>query len=242
MSGLAGLAHRVEVDGGSGGGASDIGERVGMPSDESVWVERARQGDPVAFERIVLGYERKIYAFALRITGNAEDAHDVTQECFIRAYNGLPRITRELNVSAWLHRIASNLCLDMLRRRRRISWLTWEPHKHEPLLGVGTLDDPEGSALRHETQILVQQVLERMSPRNRMALVLREYEGMSCDEVAEVFGISLGAAKSTLFRAREEFRRCYREVAGAPLSGAAAGYEMPIRTPAPKTSPPPITT
>lgn len=219
-----------------------VGERSAVPLDERGWVELARQGDPAAFERIVLSHERKIYAFALRITGNAEDAHDVTQECFIRAYNALPRITRELNVSAWLHRIASNLCLDLLRRKRRISWLPWEPHKHEPLLGGATLDDPEGSALRHETQILVQQVLERMSPRNRMALVLREYEGMSCDEVAEVFGISLGAAKSTLFRAREEFRRHYQHVTAAQAAAAGLRYEMPIRTPAPKTSPPPITT
>jgi RNA polymerase sigma-70 factor (ECF subfamily) len=182
-----------------------------LPVDEAMWVSRAKEGDQAAFEAIFQRYERQIYGFIYRMMGNPEDANDLTQECFIRAYKALPQ-TSDLNVSAWLHRIASNACLDVLRRRQRIRWLPWESHKHEHLLHGKPLDDPERNAISQETQIVVQRVLSQMSPRNRMALVLREYEGMSCEDIGEIMGLSRSAVKSILFRGREEFRKIYRTV------------------------------
>jgi RNA polymerase sigma-70 factor, ECF subfamily len=180
--------------------------------DESVWIARAKAGDQEAFEAIFQLYERQIYGFIYRMMGNAEDANDLTQECFIRAYRALSQTNDDLNISAWLHRIASNACLDVLRRRQRIRWLPWESHKHEHLLHGKPLDEPESNALRNETQITVQQVISQMSPRNRMALILREYEGMSCEEIGQIMGLSRSAVKSVLFRGREEFRRIYKAV------------------------------
>jgi RNA polymerase sigma-70 factor, ECF subfamily len=180
--------------------------------DEAVWITRAKAGDQIAFEAIFHHYERQIYGFIYRMMGNAEDANDLTQECFIRAYRALPQTSDDLNISAWLHRIASNACLDVLRRRQRIRWLPWESHKHEQLLHGKPLDDPERSALSSETQEIVQRVISHMSPRNRMALILREYEGMSCEEIGQVMGLSRSAVKSVLFRGREEFRRIYRSL------------------------------
>ena len=180
--------------------------------DESVWIDRAKAGDQEAFEAIFQIYERQIYGFIYRMMGNAEDANDLTQDCFIRAYKALPQTTTDLNISAWLHRIASNACLDVLRRRQRIRWLPWESHKHEHLLHGRALDEPESNALRAETQVQVQQVISQMSPRNRMALILREYEGMSCEEIGQIMGLSRSAVKSILFRGREEFRRIYRSM------------------------------
>lgn len=181
-----------------------------FPYDEGSWVSRAKQGDQTAFEAIFEHYERQIYGFIYRMMGNAEDANDLTQECFIRAYKALGQTSEDLNVSAWLHRIASNACLDVLRRRQRIRWLPWEAHKHEHLLHGRPLDDPERNALSQETQTTVQRVLGEMSARNRMALVLREYEGMSCEDIGQVMGLSRSAVKSVLFRGREEFRKIYR--------------------------------
>lgn len=181
-------------------------------TDESVWIARAKSGDQEAFEAIFQLYERQIYGFIYRMMGNAEDANDLTQECFIRAYKALSQTNDDLNISAWLHRIASNACLDVLRRRQRIRWLPWESHKHEHLLHGKVLDEPESSALRNETQVAVQQVISEMSPRNRMALIFREYEGMSCEEIGQIMGLSRSAVKSVLFRGREEFRRIYRAV------------------------------
>jgi RNA polymerase sigma-70 factor, ECF subfamily len=186
------------------------GYAVATTVDESVWVNRAKAGDQIAFEAIFQRYERQIYGFIYRMMGNAEDANDLTQDCFIRAYRALPQTSDDLNISAWLHRIASNACLDVLRRRQRIRWLPWESHKHEQLLHGKPMDDPERSALSSETQEIVQRVISHMSPRNRMALILREYEGMSCEEIGHIMGLSRSAVKSVLFRGREEFRRIYR--------------------------------
>lgn len=183
---------------------------VAIPVDEATWVNRAKEGDQAAFEVIFQRYERQIYGFIYRMMGNPEDANDLTQECFIRAYKALPQTSLDLNVSAWLHRIASNACLDVLRRRQRIRWLPWESHKHEHLLHGRPLDDPERNAISNETQVTVQRALNLMSPRNRMALVMREYEGMSCEDIGEVMGLSRSAVKSVLFRGREEFRKVYR--------------------------------
>lgn len=184
-------------------------ERSVMSSEEDAWVSRARAGDQAAFEAIFQRYERQIYSFAFRMMGNADDAYDLTQECFIKAYRNLEKTNGDLNVSAWLHRIASNSCLDVLRRRKRIRWLPWDNDRHEALLQPSTPDDPELTVVSNETQQDVQAILNRMTPRNRLALLLREFEGLSTEEIGEVMGLSRSAVKSVLFRARDEFRKLY---------------------------------
>lgn len=175
--------------------------------DETNWIARARQGDAAAFEAIYQRYERRIYSFIYRMMGNAEDASDLTQDTFVKAYLALPRTTPDLNISAWLHRIASNACLDVLRRRRLVQWLPWEVFDTNPALEPAAPDDPAGNYLRQETEQEVQRILTLLSPKHRTALVLKEYQGLSCDEIAEVMGTSRSAVKSLLFRAREEFRQ-----------------------------------
>jgi RNA polymerase sigma-70 factor, ECF subfamily len=185
-----------------------------MASEEDVWVSRAKTGDAAAFEAIVQRYERQIYNFVYRMMGNADDAYDLTQDCFVRAYKNLGNTTPDLNISAWLHRIASNACLDVLRRRQRIRWLPWDPIKHDHMLEAHASDDPMRTSEARETSHAVQGVLDQMSPRNRLALVLREYEGLSCEEIGDVMGLSRSAVKSILFRGREEFRKLYLDVHG----------------------------
>lgn len=186
-------------------------ERVLMASDEDVWVSRAKAGDQAAFEAIVQRYERQIFSFVYRMMGDADDAYDLTQDCFVRAYRSLGSTSADLNVSAWLHRIASNACLDVLRRRKRIRWLPWDNTKHEHLLGSRSSDEPERTTVSQEVSHIVQETLSRMTPRNRAALIMREYEGLSCEEIGEVLGLSRSAVKSVLFRGREEFRKLYPE-------------------------------
>jgi RNA polymerase sigma-70 factor, ECF subfamily len=184
-------------------------ERCLMASEEDVWVSRAKAGDQAAFEAIVQRYERQIYAFVYRMLGDPDDAYDLTQDCFVRAYRSLGSTNSDLNVSAWLHRIANNACLDVLRRRKRIRWLPWDNTKHEPMLEPQASDDPERLSIAVETSAIVQETLKKMNPRNRAALILREYEGLSCEEIGDVLGLSRSAVKSVLFRGREEFRRLY---------------------------------
>jgi RNA polymerase sigma-70 factor (ECF subfamily) len=186
-------------------------ERLLMASEEDVWVSRAKAGDQAAFEAIVQRYERQIYAFVYRMMGDPDDAYDLTQDCFVRAYKSLGSTNADLNISAWLHRIASNACLDVLRRRKRIRWLPWDGAKHEHLLGSHDHDDPEKRTVSRETSDIVQQTLNKMSHRNRAALVMREFEGLSCEEIGDILGLSRSAVKSVLFRGREEFRKLYPE-------------------------------
>src|SRR6476646_2684113 len=158
-----------------------------MTTEEAAWVARAKAGDQTAFAEIFARYERRIYAFVYRMMGNSDDAFDLTQETFLKAYRALDKTDEELNVNAWLHRIASNACMDVLRRRQRIRWLPWDAPKHERASNQRE-DDPEGTLIGDETQRAVGRVLQAMSPRNRQAMVLREYEGLSCEDIGEVMG------------------------------------------------------
>lgn len=195
---------------------------------EAALVARARDGDQAAFEAIVRRYERPIYALTYRMLGNADDAFDLTQETFVRAYRALGRTRGELRVSAWLHRIAANGCLDLLRRRQRLRWLPWEGPKHDHRLLCGPADEPEPALAGAETRAAVQRVLARMSARHRLGLLLREYEGLSCAEIGEVMGLRHGAVKSLLHRARLEFRAVYTATERAdPPPGGARSHRPP---------------
>lgn len=195
---------------------------------EAALVARARDGDQAAFEAIVRRYERPIYALTYRMLGNADDALDLTQETFVKAYRALGRTRGELRVAAWLHRIAANGCLDVLRRRQRLRWLPWDGPKHDHRLLCGPSEEPERALAGAETRVAVQRALDRMSARHRLGLFLREYEGLSCAEIGAVMGLSRPAVKSMLHRARLEFRSVYvaAERADSP-PGAARSHRQP---------------
>jgi len=186
-----------------------------VTTEETSWVTRAKAGDQAAFASLFARYERRIYAFSYRMMGNPDDAFDLTQETFLKAFRALDKTDEELNVNAWLHRIASNACMDVLRRRQRIRWLPWDAPKHDRASGV-LEDNPEGAVIGDETQRIVQRVLDKMSARNRQAMILREYEGLSCEDIGEIMGVSRSAVKSILFRGREEFRKLYLQQEGQP--------------------------
>jgi RNA polymerase sigma-70 factor (ECF subfamily) len=189
---------------------------LALAIDEKSWVVRAREGDAAAFEAIYNRYERRIYAFVYRLMGNAEDAYDLTQETFVKAYSALPRTQPDLNLSAWLHRIASNACMDVLRRRKLIRWLPWETFDTNPAMEPTATDDPVGEYNQVETSGEVQVVLDKLSSKHRMALILKEFQGMSGDEIGQVMGLTRSAVKSLMFRAREEFRQVYLTQYGHP--------------------------
>jgi len=178
-------------------------------TDETTWVARAKKGDQAAFEALFQRYESRIYKLICRMIGNADDAYDLTQDCFIKAYLALGR-TNKLNFSAWLYTIAYNTCIDVLRRRQRLRFLAWDVSKHDHLLISSRGEDPEVSAISKETCIRVRRVLKHMSPRYRFAIILHEIEGRSLVEIAKILGISIPAMKSTLYRARKEFRVLYK--------------------------------
>lgn len=177
------------------------------------------------FETLFEQYHQQVYQYIFRMMSDADDALDFTQETFLRAYRGLPAVLaagRELQARAWLYRIATNTCLDELRRRRLIRWQPWESFVSVFHPSQVATDDPARDVLRQEAAEEVQAVLDRMHPRYRVCLVLREYQGLSYQEIADATGCSAEAVKTALFRAREDFRRRYRQAHGAAPGERAA--------------------
>ncbi|MDY7078138.1 MAG: sigma-70 family RNA polymerase sigma factor [Chloroflexota bacterium] len=177
---------------------------------DEVWLaQRAREGDSDAFEEIFRIYHTRIYNYVYRLVGNADDAQDLTQDSFLKAYRSLTRGAQPANLSAWLYRIASNTCLDMLRRRRLIHWQPLE--NLLAVLHIAGDRSPEEQVLHSERQAEqraeVERVLAQLPPRYRMYLILREREGFSYQEIASITGDSLDTVKVTLYRARERARQ-----------------------------------
>lgn len=190
--------------------------------DETSWIERAKRGEEAAFAAIYDRYEKQIYALVYRLMGNPDDAFDIAQDVFIKAFKAIDKTQPDLNLSAWLHRIASNACLDVLRRRKIVRWLPWDPAVHTNLTPAGDYDEPEQHLIRNETKEQVQAVLNKMSSKYRLCLVLREYQDLSCEEIGEIMNLSRAAVKSTLFRAREQFREIYEEFQSQNWAGVGS--------------------
>jgi RNA polymerase sigma-70 factor (ECF subfamily) len=168
---------------------------------------QAQAGDEAAFVAIYEYYSKAIHRFAYRLLGNQEQADDVTQDTFIRAYEHLGRLGDDANLSAWLYRIASNSCQDILRRRRRIAWVPMFDDEDK---------DSEFAAEDFVPQVIeahaIQKVLAEMPPPLATCLVLRSVEGFSCEEIAEIMSIPKGTVFSRLARARELFTKIYARV------------------------------
>ena len=186
-------------------------------------IERARNGDEEAFVLIYERFSPQIYRYVFRLVGSREIADDVTQETFLKAFQGIRGIARDSNVSAWLYRIASNACFDLLRRRKLITWMPIldESEKSDEF----TSDDFAPQVI--ESQI-VRRTLREMPPALAVCLVLRSVEGFSCEEIAEILKIPKGTVFSRLARAREAFVAVYRELSRntEPLSPEDLGGKL----------------
>lgn len=172
-------------------------------------VARARAGDRAAFGAIYERYSRELYWHALHLTGNPDDADDMTQEAFARAFAALPETTGKMNVRAWLYRIVTNLCYDLLRQRARAAARRSPQEAAAAIPDRDPTGDPEEWVMRGESRAEVGRVLDRMHERSRTLLLLRERDELSCAEIGECIGASRSAVKSGLFRARHEFQRLY---------------------------------
>jgi RNA polymerase sigma-70 factor, ECF subfamily len=171
--------------------------------DSAGLVERARSGDLEAFDRIMRLHEEQVLSTALRLLGNLEDAQDVAQETFLRLYRNLGKFPGDLaEIRAWLYRVTVNLCNDAHRRRRR--------NRVEPLGGpdpASALPDPELSVLDLERSRLVEMALATLPDKERAAVVLRDLNGLSTREVAEILGSSEVTVRSQISVARGKLKK-----------------------------------
>ena len=162
-----------------------------MPTEQEL-VARAREGDERAFEQLVADNEKRVYNLCRRLAGNPEDGAELAQEAFLNAWRGLPRFQGESSFATWIYRLASNVCIDFLRKEKR----------RRSLSMTVSLDGEEG-----ERQGAVARGLDRLSPEHRQALVLRELQGLSYAEIGRALGLEEGTVKSRISRARLALRK-----------------------------------
>ena len=193
-------------------------------------VERVLGGDVNAFETLVLSYEKNVYNLVLRMVKNPEDASDMAQEAFIRAYNSLASFRGESKFSVWLYRIVSNVCLDFLRSRSRhptVSLSVENDEGEETELDIpDESQSPEALLERRLTRDSVRRGLDALSEEYRQILLLREIQGLSYDEIAETLSMELGTVKSRIFRARKklcDFLLRYGNIPAVRSSGNSEG-------------------
>ncbi len=172
-------------------------------------VARAKAGDADAFRELVERHGRAVFRVAYRITGRTEDAEDVVQETFLRAYRQLDRFESRSNFGTWLHRIAANCAVDLLRGRPRRE-MTEEAETLERLsAGDATeaLPSPERATLGREMSDRVRQALEKLTEIERAAFTLRHFEGHSIQEIGRALGLNTSATKHSIFRAVKKVRK-----------------------------------
>ena len=176
---------------------------------------RARQGDSDAFRALVETHSRSVFRLAFRMTGNEQDAEDVVQESFLRAYRQLGRFESRANFGTWLYRIVSNCSVDLMRSKQaRHDQVRGDSLDQEGAveLPAAEMPGPERIAQSAEIDRRVQGALQELSPLERAAFTLRHYEGRSIEEISATLGLGTSAAKHSVFRAVKKLR-----VALAPL-------------------------
>lgn len=163
--------------------------------EEASWLQRARVGDEAAYRWLLDRYRVRVVRLAAHVLRREGEAEDVAQEAFLRAFRRLPSFRGEGRFSAWLFGIVVRLCLD---HRRSARWTREVPEDAAPILS----SSPDST----DTRLLVEALLDRLSPPMRAALVLREMEGLDYDEIAATLGIPVGTVRSRLHAARTQFR------------------------------------
>ncbi len=171
-------------------------------------IRRVQRGDVNAFEPLMAAYEKNVYNLALRMTGNAQDAEDMTQEAFLKAYSSLDSFRGDSKFSVWLYRIVSNVCLDHLRRKSRrpaVSLSMEDEAGEDAQLDLpDTSQSPEELLEKKLTREAVQRGLAQLPEDARQILLLREIQGLSDEEIGETLGLEAGTVKSRIFRARKK--------------------------------------
>jgi RNA polymerase sigma-70 factor (ECF subfamily) len=183
-------------------------------------IERARSGDSDAFRLLVEQHSRAIFRLAFRMTGNEEDAEDVVQETFLRAYRQLANYEARSSFSTWLYRIASNYSLDLIRMRKRHE----EKRERGSSEGPDILESipearPGPDRIVYSGQVTerVNSALNELSAQERTAFVLRHFEGLSIDEIGQALGTGANATKHSIFRAVQKLRRSLEPVVGSAI-------------------------
>ena len=204
-----------------------------MTREEEAKIIRAvLDGNTNAFEDLVLEYQDRVYHIALKMTSSQEDAFDLSQETFLKAYRTLGSFRGESGFGSWLYRMCANLCIDFLRKRKR--------RGQEQILSLDETDEvgrprelpdlryePQRELERKEQRMQVREGLRRLPEEQRLILILRDVEGLSYQEISETLSIELGTVKSRIYRARARLAALL--ASDGNFSGKTSSEEMERR-------------
>lgn len=177
-----------------------------MEHDERKLIERASGGDPSAFNRLMETHERRMYAVALRMCANREDAQDCLQEAMLRIYRSISSFKSQSSFATWVYRITMNTCLDELRKKKNkqntsldsLLDMGWSPQDET--------SSPERQTIQEEARQYLHKAIQTLPEDMRSAIVLRDIQGLTYEEIAQALDINVGTIKSRISRGREKLR------------------------------------
>ncbi|MGO4372369.1 RNA polymerase sigma factor SigW [Paenibacillus sp. 2TAB19] len=169
------------------------------------------KGDQGAFAELVSLYQDKLFHMAYRMLNNRQESEDVVQDTFLRVYKNLDRYDETLKFSTWIYRIATNLCIDRLRKRKPVYSLDAESSEHEGLDGYSMIpsDDrtPETEMLLSDTQRIIHQAIETLPPKYKTVMTLRYMQDLSLQEIGDIMDMPVTTIKTRVHRGREFLRK-----------------------------------
>ena len=194
---------------------------VAIASTDEELVARSRTGDLDSFNQLVLRWERPIYALAYRTIGREEDARDVCQETFLRAFRALGGFKGEAKFSSWLYRITLNLCRDWIRRQRRapVTQMPEDVDLLEVAAAAGPRESIEDLVARKEISAAVARIMAELPEEQRTAILLKEYHGLTFQEIADMQDCPLSTVKTRLYQGLSVLRRQLER------SGVSGGFK-----------------
>ena len=181
--------------------------------DEAELIERAKKGDTRAFGILVERYQRRVTGVALAVVHNQEDALELAQETFVRAFQNVGKFESRSSFSTWLYRIAANIAIDFRRSERRHPTMRGEEAENEIQRLPSAVGDSFKEAQRSELGERIRKALGQLTQEHRAAILLREVEGLSYDEISEVLQCPRGTVMSRLHYARSRLREILKDLA-----------------------------
>lgn len=189
-----------------------------MDQKEKRLIKKVKKGDHQAFADLVDRYKNSVYSICLRMVGNRQEAEDLSQEAFIRAYNNISKFDSDRKFSTWLFRIATNLSIDSLRRKKPSVSLDAEIPGTEGLalntLLPGNTVPPDEQIIKAETEQWIQKEIGTLPDKYRSAVILKYVEDLSLREISEIMNLPVGTVKTRVHRGREMLRKNLKESRG----------------------------
>jgi RNA polymerase sigma-70 factor (ECF subfamily) len=199
-----------------GGGGGGFGESVA--EEDIVLVRRCQKGDALAFEQLVIKYRSKVFSMIYGMVQNEQDAWDLAQEGFIKAWRSIHRFKGQASFYTWLYRIVTNVAIDSLRRKGFKKTAEFDDHIAASEVEPGSKTVPTPDPLPHhglereEIRQRIEQAISRLSPEHRAVIVMKEIEELQYNEIAEALGCSIGTVMSRLFYARKKLQTLLKDV------------------------------